>query len=202
MLAGMILSKKKRYQGSFLTIYSTSVQLPDGRRATCDVIEHPPAVVIVPVLPDGRLVLLRQYRPVISEYLLELPAGKLDPGEAPEAGAARELEEETGYRAGTLRAITGFYPAPGSMTEWMTLFVASDLRLARAHRDEDELIELKRMTLEQALARADNGKIKDAKSLVGLLAYARSLASPRRLRATAPRPSRRAPRAASSAQRR
>lgn len=161
------------YRGSFITVRRRRARLPDGRVTEFDVIEHPPAATIVPVLDDGRIVLIRQYRPVLGKWLWELPAGKTDPREDAEAGARRELEEETGYRAATMERLTGFYPAPGSMTEWMTVWIARGLTRAKVHRDEDEVIRVRRFRVDEVNALIDSGKVEDAKSLVGLLAFLR-----------------------------
>ena len=194
------------YRGKFFTVSRRTMTLPGGKRATMDVIDHPPCATIVPVDAHGRVVMIRQYRPVLSEWLWELPAGKLDRGEEPEVGARRELEEETGQRAGSLTWLTGFYPAPGTMTEWMDVWIARDLTRSRAKRDADEVIRVRRFTPAQVDRMLKAGKIKDAKSLVGLLAFLRVEAgSGIRPRPEAPRAvprSRRARSASSGARRR
>lgn len=190
------------YRGKFITVSRRTVTLPGGKTTEIDVIEHPPAATIVPVLDDGRVVMIRQYRPVMQEWLWELPAGKIDPGEDREVGARRELEEETGHAARSMTWLTGFYPAPGSLTEWMDVWVARGLTKVPARRDEDEVIRVKRFTREAVERMVNSGKIKDAKSLIGLLAYLRGLESsrirPRRPRSRAVRPARTA-RSASAA---
>jgi len=192
------------YRGKFLTVVKRTVELPGRGRATIDVIEHPPCATIVPLTDDGRVVMIRQWRPVLGEWLWELPAGKLDPGESAEAGARRELEEETGQRAGVMTWLTGFYPSPGSMTEWMDVWIARGLTRSRAQRDADEVIRVRRFTVAQVERMLESGKIKDAKSLVGLLAYLRG-GSTIRPRPGVPRavpPSRRARSASSGGRRR
>jgi ADP-ribose pyrophosphatase len=144
---------------------------------------HPGAVTIVALDPDDRMLLVRQWRVAAGRSLLELPAGTLDvvggKPEDPEAAARRELEEETGYRARTWRKGSTFWTAPGFATELMHLFLASDLEPAHEGRlgpDEDERLELRRATLDEALGLIDDGTIADAKSIVGILALQRERA--------------------------
>lgn len=145
------------------------IALPDGRQFTRDVVVHPGAVVIAPVLPDGRLVLVRQWRHAAGEALLELPAGTLEPGEAPETTAHRELQEEAGYRAGRLTKLAEFWTAPGFCTELMHLYLAEDLTPSRLAGDDDEEIEVETVLLAEAAAMALSGRIRDAKSICGIL---------------------------------
>lgn len=159
------------YRGTFIVVRRRRVKLPGGKTSELDVIEHPPAATIVPVLPDERIVMIRQWRPVLGEWLWELPAGKIDAGEDAEVGARRELEEETGHAAGVMTWLTGFYPAPGSMTEWMDVWVARGLSRVPARRDPDEVIRVRRFTRAQVERMLASGKIRDAKSLIGLMAY-------------------------------
>lgn len=144
------------------------VQTADGRQFTRDVVEHPGAVVIVPLLADGRVVLVRQWRNAAGQALLELPAGTLEPAEAPAETAGRELQEECGYRAGRLTPLAAFYSAPGFCTELLHLFLAEELEPARLDGDEDEQIETEAVPLAEAVAMAVRGEIRDAKSIAGL----------------------------------
>ncbi len=144
------------------------LQTSDGRQYTYDVIEHPGAVVIVPLLPDGRVVMVRQWRQAAGQVLLELPAGTREPAEEPEATAAREIQEECGYRAGQLTRLASFYSAPGFCSEVLHLFLAEDLSPSKLAGDEDEDIETVSLPLAEALAMAARGEIADAKSLTGL----------------------------------
>ncbi len=145
--------------------------LADGRVIRRDVVLHPGAVVVLPLLSDGRVVLLRNRRPATGETLWEVPAGTLEPGEAPEAAAVRELEEETGYRAGKWRKLHEFYPSPGVLSERMHLFVAEDLTEGIMRPEPDEQLEPHVVPFEQALAWAVDGTIRDAKTLVALLLW-------------------------------
>ncbi len=171
------------HRGRTLTFRIDTVRRPDGALRRREVAGHPGAVAVVAVDAEGRVLLVRQPRSATGSgrILLEVPAGTLEVGpdgitEDPAAAARRELEEETGYRAGAWRALARFYTAPGFTDELMHLFVATVLTPARADRlepDEDEAIQLVPMAWQDALAAADRGEIADAKSLVGLLWLAR-----------------------------
>ncbi len=122
----------------------------------------------MPLLPDGSVLLVRQYRYPMGEYLLEIPAGKIDRPESPEKTAARELVEETGYQAGRLEKIAEIYSTPGFCDELLHIYLATDLSPAQAHQDEDEEIELRRFTLAELRELVQNGKIRDGKTLIGI----------------------------------
>ncbi|MCG0239021.1 MAG: NUDIX hydrolase [Firmicutes bacterium] len=144
------------------------------REVVRDVVHHPGAVVMVPLLGDGRVVMVRQWRAPAGRKLLELPAGTLEPGEEPAAAAERELQEEIGYRAGRLTALGSFYSAPGFCTERLHLFLAEDLVPDPRPGDEDEAIEVVTLPLGEALEQALRGELQDAKTIAGLcLAAAR-----------------------------
>jgi ADP-ribose pyrophosphatase len=142
-----------------------------------DVVVHPGAAVILPVLPDGRLVLTYVQRPAVGAELLEVPAGTLDPGESPAACAARELSEETGYRAGRLTPLLTFYSSPGMLTERMHAFIATELTPGEPHPEETEQIRVAPMTLAEALSAIGDGRLCDAKSIAVLLYYERYVRS-------------------------
>lgn len=160
------------FRGRVLRLVHRDVELPNGRRAAIHVVEHPGAVAILPVFADGDVLLIRQFRPSVGRELYEIPAGTLEPGESPLATARREIAEETGYRARRWRKLAAFYTAPGFCTELMHLYVARGLSPARAQGDADEIIRTARMPLSRALDLARRGRVRDAKSLVGLLWYA------------------------------
>jgi ADP-ribose pyrophosphatase len=157
------------------------VERADGSRATRDVAVHPGAVAIVAVDADDHVLLVRQYRSPAERVLLEIPAGTLDHGhggsiEDPEIASRRELEEETGYRAGSWRLLGRFWTAPGFATELMSLYLATELSVAGDDRrlpEADERLHLVRMPLGEALAAAERGEIADAKSIIGLFWLAR-----------------------------
>jgi 8-oxo-dGTP pyrophosphatase MutT (NUDIX family) len=172
-----VIESRRNYEGRVVNLRVDTVELRNGHVATREVVEHSQAVAIVPVADDGRIVMVRQYRLPAGAELLEVPAGSLDGGEDAESGAQRELQEETGFAAGRLVRLCGFWVAPGYCTEYIHVYLAEQLRESRLDADEDEEVEVELLTLEDALARVDRGEIEDAKSLVGLLAYARRLAS-------------------------
>jgi ADP-ribose pyrophosphatase len=162
------LFESKRFQ-----VVRATRTSPAGKTHTREYIEHPGAVTIVPVLSDGRLCLVRNYRLAVGQTLLELPAGTLDPGEAPAKTAERELAEETGYLAGRLEPLCEFFMSPGILNERMYLFVASDLVEGPPHREATEEIENLLVPLAEALRMVDAGEIRDAKTIAALLFYAR-----------------------------
>lgn len=165
-----LLSSDTVFTGHLLTLLRDQVQLENGRTATREVIKHPGAVAIVPLLPNGRVVMVQQYRHAAGRVLLEIPAGTLDqPGEAPLAAAARELQEETGYTAGNLTKLAAFFTAPGFCTEEITLFLATDLTPGAVNLMEDEAITLAEVALADVPALIAQGALADAKTLIGLL---------------------------------
>lgn len=168
-----VLESRRVYDGRIVNLRVDTVAIDDGVQASREVVEHAQAVAIVPVAADGRIVLVRQYRLPALRELLEIPAGSLDPGEDPEAAAQRELQEETGFAAGRLSRLGGFWVAPGYCTEYIHIYLAEDLHESRLDADHDERIEVESITLDDALGHIDTGEIEDAKSICGLLHYAR-----------------------------
>ncbi len=163
------ISSQTVFTGKILTVRYDKVRLPNGHEATREVVAHPGAVAVVPVTADGDVILVRQYRYPVAQELLEIPAGKLDKGEQPEACAHRELEEETGYRAGRLEHLATFYTGPGFTDEIMHLYLARDLVPTAQNPDEDEFVNIEQYTPAQLKAMMAEKKIIDAKTLVGLL---------------------------------
>ncbi|MGE3466909.1 MAG: NUDIX hydrolase [Pyrinomonadaceae bacterium] len=141
-----------------------------------EIIAHKGSAVIVPVFADGTVALVRQYRHAAGEYLLEIPAGSLDEGESPEVGARRELEEEVGVSTARLEMIAEFYVSPGFLNEKMFVFLATDLTETAQNLEDDEIVEIERIPLDDALDMARDGRIHDAKTIIGILFAARSLA--------------------------
>lgn len=154
--------------GRVFTIQRDHVKTPDGRQTTYDIIHHGGSVLIVPIDQDGNLLFVRQYRHAARKDLLELPAGTLDEGESPQVCAARELREETGFAAGRLDKIGEFYLAPGYSSEYMTVFIARDLKPDPLEHDVDEFLTLEKIPVERAIELATRGEFPDAKTLAGL----------------------------------
>lgn len=140
----------------------------DGREVVREVIRHTGAAVVLPETPDGRLVLVRVFRHAAGGWMVEAPAGTIEPGEAPEACAARELVEETGWRAGSLRPLGSWYPSPGLFDETMHLFHATGLVPAESAPEEDEMVEPLVATRAEAAAMVRDGTIRDGKTLLAL----------------------------------
>src|ERR1700730_4143818 len=164
-----ILGSKMIYQGPVFGIRRDELLEPGGVRTTREMITHSGSVVVLPVLPDGRMVLIRQYRHAARAFLWELVAGRMDEGESPRKAAARELIEETGYRARRFRLLLDFFPSPGFLEEKMFILLAEGLSEGIAQPEEDEKIESRaydRKELEQMIQRRI---IRDGKTIAGLL---------------------------------
>lgn len=179
-----VVASRTVHRGYYLDVRVDDIVTADGKRSTRDIVGHPGAVAIVALDPDGRVLMVRQFRLAAGRTLLEIPAGTLNRAEDgsledPDLAARRELEEETGYRAGSWQHLGAFWTAPGFATELMHLYLARDLEPAdadgRIGPDEDERLELERVPWRDAVAMAETGEIADAKSLVGLLRLARIL---------------------------
>ncbi|MEQ8788381.1 MAG: NUDIX hydrolase [Pirellulaceae bacterium] len=138
-----------------------------------EVVRHPGAVTVLPLLDDGRVCLIRNFRPAVGRTLVELPAGTLEPNEPPRETAHRELIEETGYRAQSMAPLGEFFLSPGILDERMHLFVATGLTAGEAEREPGEIIENLVVSWDEALAMVDRGEIEDAKTIVALLQYDR-----------------------------
>jgi ADP-ribose pyrophosphatase len=165
---GSFISARARYCGRLLNVYSQRMRFPNGYVGELDVVRHPGAALIVPFLDATHIVMIRQYRPVIGASLWELPAGTLHASEDVRACAARELAEETGYRASRLRAIGAIYPAPGYTTERIQLFEARGLRKVTVAKEADEVIRVRICSVRQLRAMRDKGLLNDAKTLAAL----------------------------------
>ena len=143
----------------------------DGRRHTREIVRHPGAVTILPILTDGRICLIRNYRAAVGRTLIELPAGTLEPDEDPAETARRELQEETGYSAGTVTKLCDFFMSPGILRERMAVFLATDLTPGEPRLESGEQIEPLLVTWAEALKLVATGQIEDAKTLAALLWY-------------------------------
>jgi len=158
------------YRGRVVRVRRERHRFPDGREAAFDAVRAPDVAAVVPLLPDGRLVLLRQYRPIVGAELWELPAGTLEPGETPEACARRELREEAGYEAGQLEPLGQALADPGLTDERIFLFLARDLVPAPRAPDADEHIaRVVALPLPEVYRLVDAGEVLDAGTLLGLL---------------------------------
>jgi ADP-ribose pyrophosphatase len=163
------VSSQELLKGHFLNAFRDVVRLPDGSEATREYVVHPGAVVIIPLLDDGRLVLERQYRYPVGKVLIEFPAGKLDPGEDVLACARRELLEETGYSAREWARAGVLHPVISYSTEFIEVWFARGLTEGRATLDEGEFLEVMTATPQELLAWCRDGRVTDAKTLVGML---------------------------------
>lgn len=163
-----ILSEELVYQGRMLRVTKAQVALPNGRKSDRELVRHPGGVVIVAVTDDGRVMLERQYRTALDEVIIELPAGKRDPGEAPETTARRELKEETGLTARHWEKLGAIITTPGFCDEVLPIFLATGLAQDETARDEDEFLELFTLPLSEAYQQAMDGKLPDAKTIAGL----------------------------------
>jgi len=167
------IDRQPIYQGRVVKLDLVSVKLPDGQTSQREIITHPGAVAIVALDEAKNVLMVRQYRLAAGRVMLEIPAGTLEPNEAPIVCAERELQEETGYKPQNLTPIGGIFVAPGYTTEYIHLFRASDLIESRLEMDSDEFIEVIKIPLSQALDMVDKGEIQDAKSIAGLLRVVR-----------------------------
>ncbi len=166
---------KEIYRGRVVNLNVETVTLPNGASVELEIIHHQGAVAVVPLKDDATVLLIRQYRHAAGGYIYEIPAGKLEPGEDPRDCAARELEEEIGQRASSLTHLTTFYTTPGFTDEVIHLYLAAGLSPGRQKLDHDEVLQVVEMPLEVAIARIEDGTIRDAKTIVGLQAvYLRS----------------------------
>jgi ADP-ribose diphosphatase len=165
----VIEASKRVLRGRIFDVDRVTLRLPSGRRAVREVVRHPGAVAIVPLLSDGGVILIRQYRFAVDRVLLEVPAGTIEPGESPLACARRELREEAGVSGSRFRRIARFVPTPGFCDEEIHLFVASGLRDASGERDEDEDIRPLRLSAPAVRRALASGRIRDGKTLIGLL---------------------------------
>ena len=171
-----VLSSQTVYAGKVFGIRRDEVIEPTGVRATREMITHPGSVVVLPVLPDGQILLIEQYRHAAKQYLWELVAGRIDEGETPEQAAERELIEETGYRAKRLQEFLEFFPTPGFLEEKMFLFVAEGLTPGKATPEDDEKIVCRAYSHKQLEEMLGKRKLRDGKTIAGILYYLRFLA--------------------------
>lgn len=173
-----VLSSKVVFKGRVFSVYRDDVIEPTGVENVREVIRHNGSVVILAVdetknPSDPEVILERQYRHAAGQFLLELPAGRVEPGESTLAAAKREMIEETGYRAKRWTLLTKYFASPGFLGEWMQIYLARDIRAGKSQPEADEQIEVIRMPLSEALALASANKIHDGKTLIGLMLFDR-----------------------------
>jgi ADP-ribose pyrophosphatase len=170
----MLISSERRYQGRIIQLDLDTVEFPDGSTGQLEMIRHPGASAVVPILGDPQsddpeVLLLRQFRHAADGLIWEIPAGRLDEGESPEECARRELAEETGMRAGRLERLTTIYTTPGFTDERIHLFLASGLDEGAHRREPDEFMEVSRFRWSQVTGMVEAGEVRDAKTLVALM---------------------------------
>lgn len=164
------ISSEMIFKGRIISLQVDQVQLPNGSTASREIVKHPGAVAVIPLLGD-KMIVVEQYRKPLEKSQVEIPAGKLDSGEEPLKAALRELEEETGYRTDNIRLVSSFYTSPGFADEIIHLYLAEDLIKGKANPDEDEFLDCEAITLEQAQQYMQEGRISDAKTIMAIYAW-------------------------------
>ncbi len=165
------ITSKLVHAGKKYSFKTDEVQLPNGKTTTRDIVDHPGAVAIVPILDDGRILLVKQYRYSAGKDILEIPAGTLEKGEAPDTCARRELSEETGYTAGSMKKILTMYMAPGYSNEVIYLYFATQLKQGEKHTEDDEDITVEAYGADEILEMMEKNTIEDAKTIAGVLSF-------------------------------
>ncbi|MCL4385775.1 MAG: NUDIX hydrolase [Actinobacteria bacterium] len=163
------LKSKKIFDGSVIKLFFDEVILPNHKIATREKVWHPGAVAVVPVTSDNEVILIKQFRYPVGEVLIEIPAGKLDKNEIPIECAKRELKEETGAFGGNFIHLTSFYTTPGFSSEFLHLYMAINFERKENNLDEDEFLQIIKIPLKDSFDWVFEGKIKDAKSIIGIL---------------------------------
>lgn len=158
------------FEGKMITLQVDTVTLADGRTATREIVKHPGAAAVMALL-DGKLLVVEQFRKPLEKFQIEIPAGKLDPGEEPQTAAARELEEETGYRSNNLKLLSAFYTSPGFADEKLYIYFTDQVEQGVQNPDEDEDLKVEAITIEQAEAYIEEGRISDAKTILAVYAW-------------------------------
>ena len=169
------IASRSAFAGRIVSVRVDTVRLRNGREGTREIVAHAPSICVVPVDAAGNALLVRQYRKPAEAFLLEVPAGGIEPGEEPETAVRRELQEEIGHTAGALTPLTAFWLAPGWCTEYMYAYLATDLTPSRLDSDEDEFIDVVPAALSEIPELIANGAIRDAKSVASLLLAMRLL---------------------------
>ena len=166
------VNRELKYKGTILSMYADTISVPNGNTAVWDFIEHHGAAAVVPVMDDGRILLVRQYRNSVDRYTLEIPAGGLNGKDEPtKTAAARELEEETGYASDNLELLVSIVTAIAFCNEVIDVYVAKNLVKTQQHLDEDEYIDIEAYTPEEIAEMIYSGKIQDSKTVAAVMAY-------------------------------
>ncbi len=169
------LQKETRFDGRVFRVEEQRVRLPDGTTARREIVYHDGGAAVVALDEQQRVILVRQYRPAAGRTMLEIPAGRLEPGETPAACAQRELAEETGYRALAIHQLTSFYPTPGYCSERLHLFFTTQIQSGPSAPDAGEFVTTERVPLAVCLEDIDHGRIEDGKTIIGILLAAARL---------------------------
>ncbi|WP_035101893.1 NUDIX hydrolase [Aneurinibacillus terranovensis] len=165
------IESRSIYDGKIIKVKVDTVELPNGKTATREIVNHAGAVAVMALTDDNRMVMVRQFRKPLERELIEIPAGKLEKGEEPEACAVRELMEETGYTADSMELRASFYTSPGFADEIVHLYRAKNLTAGQARPDDDEFVEVLHLTVNEALQFIENGDIRDAKTIMAVYAW-------------------------------
>ncbi|WP_276351838.1 NUDIX hydrolase [Cohnella caldifontis] len=165
------IETKPIFQGRMISLQVDTVRLPDGGTATREIVKHPGAVAVLALTEEGKMLVVEQFRKPLEKAQVEIPAGKLEPGEDPLEAAGRELEEETGFKAASLKHLQSFSTSPGFAEEVVHLYYADELRQGEVHLDEEEFMTCEAITLEQAWQYIRDGRICDAKTLLAVYAW-------------------------------
>lgn len=168
-----ILKSTTLFEGPLFNVRRDRVLEPGGYQATRDLVIHPGSVVVLPIFPNGEILLVRQYRHSVGCFLWELVAGRIDGGESPLAGAKRELAEETGYTARRFRKLLDVFPTPGFLSEHMVVFACQGLKAGPPRPEEDERLQARRFSLRRLERMMRTGRLRDTKSIAAILFYAR-----------------------------
>ncbi len=174
-----LLDSQKIYAGAVFEVVRDRLREDSGQEIMRDVVQHPGGAGGVPLFADGRIALVRQYRHPARRDLLEIPAGKIDAGEAPETCAAREIEEELGVRVGRIEKLAEFYSTPGFCAEKLYVYLATELTPSIQKLDHDEEVEIVYLTLAEAWQLVESGAIEDAKTIIALMLTQQKLATPK-----------------------
>jgi len=165
------ISSQPIYDGRIIKVKVDEVLLPNGNTAKREIVNHQGAVAVLPLTDDGKMIAVRQFRKPLERTIVEIPAGKLEPGEEPLMCAKRELEEETGFVATTYTHLSSFYTSPGFADELLHVYVATGLTRGERNLDEDEFVDVLELTLEEVHELHQTGEIRDAKTVVALFAW-------------------------------